>query len=69
MDQFNGADGALYVVGIDIHQHYFGADILYLAHDGIGGAGREADMGEDVSAHVRCLQTMLEHRHSLFVLG
>ena len=69
MDQLDSADRTLHVVGINIDQHDFGSDILDLAHHRIDGAGGKADMGENVSPHVGRLQTMLEHRNSLFVLG
>ena len=46
LNQFNGFDGALRILGRDINHDDFGAQILNLAQDGVGGSGGKADVAE-----------------------
>ena len=42
LNQFDGFDGALRILGRDIDDDDFGAQVLNLAQDGIGGSGEES---------------------------
>ena len=69
LNQFDGADGPLRIVRINIDDHYFCPHVLYLAQHRVRGAGREPYVTEDVAAHSGSFQTMLEDRQPFSVFG
>jgi hypothetical protein len=69
LDHFNCADGPVWMVRIDVHDHDFRAHVLHLAQNRICGAAGKPGMTEDIPAHAASLQTMLEYRQPFPVFG
>jgi hypothetical protein len=67
VNQFNRVDSPLHILRVNIDQYYLGTDVLDLTEDGVGGASRKSHMTENIPAHPRSLQPMLEDRKPLFV--
>src|SRR5882762_110454 len=67
-NQLNRGDRPLSIVRCDINQHDFGAQVLNLTQDGVGGAGRKTDVTEDNAGQRSLLQTVLQRGQMLPVL-
>ena len=50
---------------VDIDQHDFRTDVLDLAQDWVGWTGGKSHMAEHIAAHLRAIQTVLEHGKAL----
>src|ERR1700722_2584649 len=61
LNQFDGADGSVRVVRVNVEEDYFGPHVLHLAQHRVGGAGRKSRVAEDIPAHPGALQTVLEY--------
>ena len=62
LNQFDRADGGMRIVGRDIDDHNFGAQILNLTKNRVGGAGRKADVAEYGARQARRLDAALQFR-------
>jgi hypothetical protein len=67
LDQFDGADGALRILRINVEDYDFRPNVLHLAQYRIRGAGGESQVTEDVATHSGSFQTMLEYRQPFSV--
>jgi hypothetical protein len=60
MDQFDGANGSLRILGIDTHQDDFGVLILQLTQNRIARSGGETDMAQHGSGQVGALDPAVQ---------
>ncbi len=59
-NQLDGANGALGILRGNVDDHDFGAGILKLAENRVGGASRKTDMAEYRLSEARRFQTTLQ---------
>ena len=59
-NQFDGANGALGILRGNVDDHDFGARILQLAENRVGGSGRKSNMAEHRLSQARRFQTTLQ---------
>ena len=60
LNQLDGFDGALRILGRDVDDDDFGAQILNLAQDGVGGSGGKADVAEYDPTQAGCFHPALQ---------
>jgi len=69
VDQFDGANSSLRILGIDIHQDDFDALILQLTQDGIARSQGEPDVAQCRTGKVRALHPAVQYDGLFAVLG
>ena len=69
VDQLDGADGALRILGIDIHQDNFSPLIQQLAQNGVARSRREPDMAQHGSGQIGALHPAIQYDGLFAVLG
>ena len=61
MNQFDGANGALRILGVDADQDHFGVLILQLTQDGIARSDGEPNMAHDGTGQIGALDATIEY--------
>jgi hypothetical protein len=69
VDQFNGADGSLRILGVNIHQDDFGALILQLTQNSIARSHRETDTAQYGSGKIGTFHPAIQYDGLFAVLG
>ena len=68
MNHFNGADGSLRILRINIHQHDFRLLIEHLAEDCVAGADGKPDVAEHSSGHMSAFDPGVQNDGLLAIL-
>jgi hypothetical protein len=69
VDQFDGADGPLRILRINVHHHNFRALILQLTQNGVARPCREPDMAQYRTRQIGALHAAIEYDGLLAVFG
>ena len=61
VNQFNGTNRALRILGVDTYQDNFGVLILQLAQNGVVRSGRKTDMAQHGPSQIRAFYAAIEY--------